>query len=123
MSANHTPEPWINDGARRVQGNTELHRYDIALLCPVPFHLVNSHEEVRLANARRIVAAVNACEGIPTKVLEDLRRELGDKPFGTTTIREICKDAVELINDPHAMSHIALEAMLRELEVLAGEDD
>lgn len=108
MSANHTPEPWHVNG-KCIVGAT-----------PVDGQIGGCHD---VADTERACACVNACAGIPTKVLEDLRREPGDKPFGTTTIREICKDAVELINDPHAMSHIALEAMLRELEVLAGEDD
>jgi hypothetical protein len=56
MSTTHTPPPWINDGAVRVQGAAPDAMYDIARVCPAPPHLVNG-EAVRLANAVLIAHA------------------------------------------------------------------
>lgn len=61
---NHTPEPWTYD----------LTHCDVVddisdLIMRPPNYPVASDED--RANARRIVACVNACEGIPTKTLED----------------------------------------------------
>ena len=45
----------------------------------------SSGDEMRLANARRIVACVNACAGIPTEVLENghVQIALGDNETRT----------------------------------------
>lgn len=53
----HTKEPWEADGTLVFMGNNEG-GFDI-WYCPVPE-----------ANARRIVACVNACVGIPNNMLE-----------------------------------------------------
>jgi hypothetical protein len=37
-------------------------------------------KELATANARRIIACINACEGVPTELLEDL--ETMDNAFG-----------------------------------------
>lgn len=63
----HTKEPWIVTGGERIKyveariGNGMLQ--EIAS-CMIVEH--GNHEE----NARRIVACVNACAGIPTETLE-----------------------------------------------------
>jgi hypothetical protein len=69
----HTPEPWkVGDGARPLfawSGQILAeHRLD-----GTDFILASCNQdypEEAEANARRIVAAVNACRGIPTEVLE-----------------------------------------------------
>ena len=70
----HTPEPWhvYNQpgggqtaiSSKRTHGITEgIAFMDAVLIGP-------QHSAKRLANARRIVACVNACEGISTEELE-----------------------------------------------------
>ena len=66
MKTEHTPEPWKNvKGVHVVSGEKQIAR------CWVE----NRPVSVAHANARRIVACVNACAGIPTEVLE--RYKLG----------------------------------------------
>jgi hypothetical protein len=62
----HTPEPWhVTPGTPAVifadYDTFRLGIADIGTFAP---------RGVQLANARRIVAAVNACQGIPTEALE-----------------------------------------------------
>lgn len=64
MSEQHTPEPWVEsweNGGLRVMKETPEGSYTIAD--------VELHDEGR-ANARRIVACVNACVNFDTKTLE-----------------------------------------------------
>jgi hypothetical protein len=72
----HTPEPWFVQLSDHPGG---------LLIKPIPGQVVAQCDEVpeMEANARRICAAVNACEGIGTQALErgiiaDLRRLLGE---------------------------------------------
>ena len=78
--AKHTPGPWIADGAERIQGTAEQHRYDIARLCPVPFHIVKGDGSViRRANARLIAAAPDllaACEAIAAGPIDEPQIDL-----------------------------------------------
>lgn len=39
MTIEHTPGPWLNDGAVRIQGNADGHRYDIAHPLRLPPHI------------------------------------------------------------------------------------
>lgn len=75
--AKHTPGPWIADVAERIQGQAEDHRYDIARLCPIPFHIVKGDGSViRRANARLIAAApelLAACEAVNGRVIESVQ--------------------------------------------------
>lgn len=73
----HTPEPWIEAGP----SYGKPHPVEINSIVPVnieegelvedicTFDHSNNHEQ-NAANARRIVACVNACAGISTEVLE-----------------------------------------------------
>lgn len=58
----HTKEPWENTG-RQV-------RSPFGLICDCD-RLTDVFEEEKAKNARRIVACVNACEGILTEELEN----------------------------------------------------
>ena len=63
----HTPEPWHLDAFGELCGR------DGELLCDAS-HVDEPNDmtpEISPANARRIVACVNACAGIPTEALED----------------------------------------------------
>lgn len=63
--AGHTPGPWqVNSHA--VEQDTDQMGY---VICYLETHDDRSESEQK-ANARRIVAAVNACESIPTEALE-----------------------------------------------------
>ena len=66
----HTKEPWIADG-RLVEGNADGHRYQIASMDDVPFH-VDGRFNVMRDNAKRAVACVNALAGRDTAALAEL---------------------------------------------------
>jgi hypothetical protein len=70
-TAKHTPEPW----ARSRRYPEAIYSSDdtgsIVAKCD-HFTFTPRPEQERLANADRIVACVNACQGIPTSVLEKL---------------------------------------------------
>lgn len=57
----HTPEPWINFG--REIGNHPM------MIVKISSRISGSTHEEAEANAERIVECVNACKGIPTRVL------------------------------------------------------
>ena len=67
----HSPEPWEQQGVFIVVNGISIHearqrkQYEGSPRYP---ELLQQDE----ANARRIVACVNACAGIPTEVLEDV---------------------------------------------------
>lgn len=67
MEQKHTPEPW------RVSGNGTMRFIDASvgngMAQEVATCMRVEHGDME-ANARRIVACVNACEGIPTDYLE-----------------------------------------------------
>jgi hypothetical protein len=66
MTTKHTPGPWVYIGNGDIVAKSEKYcggEKDIASV----FLTRNDEDE---ANARRIVACVNACEGLPTKWLE-----------------------------------------------------
>ena len=75
--AGHTPEPWLRDGlgiyALHHNGDYEngkpylVNRFYASVQACT--NQGGTMEEA-YANARRIVAAVNGCEGIPTEALE-----------------------------------------------------
>ncbi len=78
MTAKHTPAPWVvNTAGSAKKGEpfriTEIYVYapntqdDTAICADVIDPVTQAPSE---ANARRIVACVNACEGIPTARLE-----------------------------------------------------
>lgn len=64
----HTPEPWMYNHAAIVQDSQGSVLADCEIIPPAGGTIPPPTEEV--ANARRIVAAVNACKGISTEALE-----------------------------------------------------
>ncbi|HWG41177.1 MAG TPA: hypothetical protein VN688_00205 [Gemmataceae bacterium] len=83
QASTHAPEPWEHHGNCLIYGQCSGDDDDegpfVADVCNHP----NVYTEQERANARRIVAAVNACEGINTEALErgvitELRHVLGD---------------------------------------------
>lgn len=81
-AATHTPGPWQDDGNGLIYGQCSDDDEEmpfVADVCNNP----NVYTEQERTNARRIVAAVNACEGIRTEalergVIEELRHALGE---------------------------------------------
>lgn len=64
MKTEHTPEPWFwNEKYGEVCFRSKEDDQSYGMACPVDL--------TAEANARRIVACVNACSGIPTEALED----------------------------------------------------
>jgi len=63
----HTPTPWRVTGGLRMKyiesyiGNGQVQEVASCMIC--------EYGDLE-ANARRIVACVNACDGVPTEVLE-----------------------------------------------------
>lgn len=62
----HTPGPWAVNPVQLNQVATADAAFEVAMAT------VLHPAEVTIANARRIVACVNACEGVRTEVLEDV---------------------------------------------------
>lgn len=65
MSAKHTPGPWAVHGHHIESETTGFWIADAIAAFP-------EHSETQAENARRIVACVNACEGIETSELEEI---------------------------------------------------
>ncbi len=66
MSEQHTPTPWgfSRDDENGVEFNITSDKWYVAVCCDAPGNAFPQD------NARRIVACVNACAGIPTDDLE-----------------------------------------------------
>ena len=71
----HTPEPWIAVPGKRHDPEviiTTQYRLDQSKgeICGMDVEFTGPHGDEQKANARRIVACVNACAGIDTELLE-----------------------------------------------------
>lgn len=95
MSAKHTPGPWIIDedaSSFDIFSDAEVGTPFIASIRRSA--LSSGLDELARANARRIVACVNACEGVPTEVLE-AEKYINSASFGLR--RSIKKQRDELL--------------------------
>lgn len=70
MENKHTPDPWITDAKSGFPGDIHDERNCYLLASTISCHVDELEAE---ANARRIVACVNACAGIKTIYLEAMR--------------------------------------------------
>lgn len=68
MSTKHTPGPWVISSSLLVCNQEAKIVTNCTPMLDVPSISISIHEAI--ANARRIVACVNACEGISTETLE-----------------------------------------------------
>ena len=86
MSENkHTPEPWRTDAECGFPQDIHDSKGNLFLRCGSDF----DNEIYGEANARRIVACVNACAGISQQYLEELNGEtLADKQMVLITQRD-----------------------------------
>lgn len=71
----HSPAPWVLiDGDRfqkeKVITTEERLNGGMVPICEMDVDYLGQHGDEQKANVRRIVACVNACEGIPTDYLE-----------------------------------------------------
>ena len=83
--AEHTPGPWhVGQGHASVYAQPHLEQgpnfRQVASVSDPDDHM--HFTPINKANARRIVAAVNACEGIPTEALERDTQPLADEIRG-----------------------------------------
>jgi hypothetical protein len=73
-NANHTPEPWEHGDNGLIYGQCAEDDVEAPFVCDViedsAMQALGMLSPVEEANARRICAAVNACEGISTEALE-----------------------------------------------------
>lgn len=67
----HTPEPWGDNDDGVLLGNLDNYAGVAPVVAVVEGYddEANASDEAR-ANSRRIAAAINACQGIPTEALE-----------------------------------------------------
>lgn len=83
MSAQHTQTPWVHNTAGYPKadiigsnGRNIAHTWNVAASPAKTAEALKARTAEDRANARHIVACVNACEGITTERLEDLGRPL-----------------------------------------------
>ena len=84
----HTPEPWAQERASKSLHARTFQRVIVSPGCEyVIAELMQfGDDDPREANARRIVACVNACKGISNERLDEMAEE--DRYFGRTVISE-----------------------------------
>ena len=99
MSELHTPTPWgfSRDDENGVEFNITSDKWYVAVCCYAPGNGTSQ------SNARRIVAAVNACAGIPTDDLEQCPSgglfHLADHANELVKQREELLAALEAVNE------------------------
>lgn len=113
----HTPEPWATDYRERPDGMFAQEVFDangetIATLAWFPVYSGVGTTTNREANARRIVACVNACAGLETETLENI-----------TMLGETLLDRFELRNKQEAELTSKCEEMLAALEAISAVAD
>lgn len=103
----HTPEPWAihEDASGDIFISGSYHTY-IA-------EIGNPDEDGAAADARRIVACVNACAGLPTEQLES--GPLGGILNGAAGLVSQCDDLLKVKEDH--------DRLVRELDVLLNGVD
>ncbi|HWG42673.1 MAG TPA: hypothetical protein VN688_07795 [Gemmataceae bacterium] len=112
----HAPEPWEHHGNCLIYGQCSGDDDDdeapfVADVCNNP----NVYTEQERANARRIVAAVNACKGISTEALErgvitELRHVLGELLTTAGDLDAALDGATDQFNAEHTKLAPALHA-------------
>lgn len=77
MSEQHTPTPWVHNvegypkaDVKGSNGRNIAHTWNVGASQPKSAEALKKRTEEDRANALRIVACVNACEGISTESLE-----------------------------------------------------
>ena len=126
---NHTPEPWaVSDspyGAIISTASRELRQS----WCVSTEDTGRKYSaEIAVANARRIVACVNACAGIETTVLEKENVVSYHKKARAErdTYRELCGELLEILKDSHLIREgeyrkAAKDAITKAEKVLGGD--
>jgi len=117
QAAAHTPEPWDHDMGFIVAPDSTGQHPDIYIA-----EIVRDDDEGRIApyqqheaNARRICAAVNACEGISTEALErgviaELRHILGELLDAAADLDAAIDGATDEFNAERARLNASIRA-------------
>ena len=126
MSENkHTPEPWRTDAECGFPQDIHDSKGNLFLRCGSDF----DNEIYGEANARRIVACVNACAGCATEVLETAPVGFFNSTYGHPKyLEEITKQRDELlaateaiaINSEECLDFDECTAMLVRLTTITG---
>ena len=88
-SMNHTKEPWSFSPAENgLEWGVEAGKWGVAICADAP------GDGTSEANARRIVACVNACAGLPTDTLETIPSW---SSAGVKTLADVVKQRDELL--------------------------
>ena len=98
--AKHTAEPWT---LVETSESIEIYGSDGTLVGEVILDIYPEEREADRANARRIVAAVNACAGVPIEALEKgesieaafARGFAGGKVVGRADVEGVVRELVE----------------------------
>ena len=126
----HTPEPWaasdspygaiISTASRELRQSWCVSTGDTGR---------NYSDEIAVANARRIVACVNACAGIEATVLEKENVVSYHKKARAErdTYRELCGELLEILKDSHLIRDgeyrkAAKDAITKAEKVLGGKN-
>jgi hypothetical protein len=111
--AKHTPEPWESrdHGTRtlKVASNVAIHDAGNMTLAVLPIGGFRVHED-----ARRIVACVNACQGLSTEALESGALE---------SARNYARAAIECLEENEDLDEVALRLARTTLARLEARDD
>jgi hypothetical protein len=107
----HTPEPWFIDAL----ADNETQLWIRTLHYPITSIPFGKAPDTDKANARRIVAAVNACKGLSTEALErgviaDLRPVLGELLTAAGDLDAAIDGATTEFDDERNRLNLALRA-------------
>lgn len=125
----HTPEPWVIE-PDPVYGRhfniTTAKRIEERITCiaQVELHWDESFESEQIANARRIVACVNACKHYTTEDLEDVGENLSGV-FADVKARcaELVAQRDELLAALKALLEVNNQADLASLNPVSYEEE
>ena len=105
----HTPEPWaVSDSPYGAIISTASRELRQSWCVSTEDTGRNYSDEIAVANARRIVACVNACAGIETTVLEKENVVSYHKKARAerNTYRELCGELLEALKNSSAAAHM-----------------
>lgn len=118
-SRTHTPEPWHHSADLPHHGCRLIHAADGYLVADAGRITKRTGDEM-ISNARRIVACVNACEGMTDPAVEIAAMRAALEPFAELATSAKCAEMPE-----HAARTFVITAasMLAARKALAGKGD
>lgn len=116
MSVQHTPTPWLHNvegypeaDIKGANGRIIAHTWNVGASRPKSADALKKRAEEDRANARRIVACVNACAGIPTEKLEGMLNTFAQYISDIGGIAAGQAEQIECLKDQRAELLKALE--------------